>query len=63
MLRNQFLLKFFQFSLMFILALLHINSAFSQNNNPGINFQAIARDKEHNAANNRKLYIECTIEN
>lgn len=35
----------------------------AQTVNPGINFQAIARDQENNAANNRKIYIECTIEN
>ena len=35
----------------------------AQTQQPGINFQAIARDKEFNAANNRKIYIECTIEN
>jgi hypothetical protein len=34
----------------------------AQTQQPGINFQAIARDKEFNAANNRKIYIECTIE-
>ena len=39
------------------------NFLFAQNTNPGINFQAIARDKEHNAANSRKIYVKCTIEN
>ncbi len=45
----------------FLLMLLQ-TIGFSQTANPGINFQAIARDKEHNAANNRKIYIECSIE-
>jgi hypothetical protein len=37
--------------------------SYGQSIKPGINFQAVARDKEHNAASNRKIYIDCTIEN
>ena len=39
------------------------NSLNAQVVKPGINFQAVAKDKEHNAASNRKIYIDCTIEN
>ena len=49
--------------IIYTIAMLNTNTLCAQNVNPGINFQAIARDKEHNAANNRKVYIECTIEN
>ena len=44
------------------LLLFFTNNIQAQTQQPGINFQAIARDKEFNAANNRKIYIECTIE-
>ncbi|MEN9701248.1 MAG: hypothetical protein RIR55_563, partial [Bacteroidota bacterium] len=57
------MIKYILTSLFFIITILYSTISYAQNVNPGINFQAIARDKEHNAANNRKVYIECTIEN
>jgi len=39
------------------------NVLLAQSTNPGINFQAVAKDKEHNAASSRKIYVKCTIEN
>ena len=45
----------FRFLLLLIL-LLFFNHLFSQES-MGINFQAIARDKSKNPANNRKIYI------
>ncbi len=38
------------------------NSLKAQSTNPGINFQAIARDIAHNTANNRKIYVQADIE-
>jgi hypothetical protein len=55
--------KYLLATFIYTIAMLYSTASFAQNVNPGINFQAIARDKEHNAANNRKVYIECTIEN
>jgi hypothetical protein len=63
MINKKTIFKFLLAPIIFTIALLNTNSLCAQNVNPGINFQAIARDKEHNAANNRKVYIECTIEN
>ena len=44
-----------------ILFLFFAHTIHAQTVNPGINFQAIARDRENNAANNRKIYIEWFI--
>lgn len=49
--------------LLTILFFSSLNSLSAQMSNAGINFQAVARDKEQNAANNRKIYVKCTIEN
>ena len=49
--------------LLTILFFSSLNSLSAQISNAGINFQAVARDKEQNAANNRKIYVKCTIEN
>jgi hypothetical protein len=49
-----------KYSLIFTLVLIFIscfNSLTAQISNTGINFQAVARDKEQNAANNRKIYV------
>lgn len=53
-------IKHISFSLILITS---FNSLTAQISNTGINFQAVARDKEQNAANNRKIYVKCTIEN
>jgi hypothetical protein len=55
--------KYLRLTILFAIAISNSTILLAQNASPGINFQAIARDKEHNAANNRKVYIECTIEN
>jgi len=39
-----------------------VNSLQAQIGKPGINFQAVARDKAQNTATTRKIYIDCTIE-
>ena len=57
---------YYKYSLIFSLVLIFIscfNTLTAQISNTGINFQAVARDKEQNAANNRKIYVKCTIEN
>ena len=53
-------IKYICFTFLFLSS---FNAVFAQMNNAGINFQAVARDKELNAANNRKVYVKCTIEN
>ncbi len=47
----------------FLIFMVLFNTVSAQIKNTGINFQAVARDKEQNAANNRKIYVKCTIEN
>jgi hypothetical protein len=37
------------------------NAVSAQITNTGINFQAVARDKEQNAANNRKIYVKSRV--
>ena len=59
----KFFFKYTTTAFLFLYPLLNVITLNAQNVNPGINFQAIARDKENNAANNRKVYIHCNIEN
>ena len=59
----KFFFKYTTIAFLFLYPLLNVITLNAQNVNPGINFQAIARDKENNAANNRKVYIHCNIEN
>ena len=56
-------LKYTFFICYFFIFLGYSKFSLAQSAKPGINFQAVARDKEHNSANNRKIYVKCTIEN
>jgi hypothetical protein len=44
-----------------ILSFSFYTKGYTQTQKPGINFQAIARDKAGNVANNRKIYIESNL--
>ena len=47
----------------FLMLTCFFNNVNAQIIKPGINFQAVARDKQQNAASNKKIYIDCAIEN
>ena len=60
---NKLFVKLFFFTFLNFISLSFYSKSYGQNVKPGINFQAVARDKAGNPANNRKIYVEASILN